>query len=62
MRVTRCDDIFPEGSKPLEKYFVWNEQLSKKQVVGLYEMYKIDPDMFGYDPQKYIDMASWKLN
>ena len=43
------------GSKVLaKKYF---GQLTKQQVFRLYEMYKIDFDMFGYDPQLYIDMA-----
>ena len=38
-----------------KKYF---SQLTKEQIIRLHEMYKIDHDMFGYDPQIYIDMAS----
>ena len=42
----------PEESA--KKYF---SQLTKQQVSKLYEMYKIDHEMFEYDPQIYIDMA-----
>ena len=63
MRVTG-GDADSGGSIPDEKYFESDElaekyfrQLTKKQVIRLYEMYKIDHDMFGYDPQVYIDMA-----
>ena len=57
MRVYGGDDKFSEGggSKDLvRKYF---SQLTKQQVLRLYEMYKIDHEMFNYDPQIYIDMA-----
>ena len=32
-------------------------QLDKQQVIKLYNMYKLDFDMFGYEPHKYIDLA-----
>eukprot|EP00090_Calanus_glacialis_P012606 TRINITY_DN21202_c0_g1_i1.p1 TRINITY_DN21202_c0_g1~~TRINITY_DN21202_c0_g1_i1.p1 ORF type:complete len:347 (-),score=75.10 TRINITY_DN21202_c0_g1_i1:75-1115(-) len=58
IRVTGTDDNFSEGNKAsevfVEKYF---SQLSKQQVMRLYEMYKLDHLMFDYSPQKYIDVA-----
>ena len=35
----------------------YSSQLTKQQVMRLYEMYKLDHIMFDYSPQKYIDMA-----
>ena len=44
-----------KGSEEVvEKYF---SQLTKQQVVRLYEMYKLDHLMFDYSPQKHIDVA-----
>ena len=58
IRVTGTDDNFSEGNRAseefVEKYF---SQLTKQQVVRLYEMYKLDHHMFDYSPQKYIDVA-----
>ena len=58
MRVTGPDDNLSEGNRQseefVEKYF---SQLTKQQVMRLYEMYKLDHLMFDYSPQKYIDWA-----
>ena len=58
IRVTGTDDNFSEGNKASEefvgKYF---SQLSKQQVVRLYEMYKLDHLLFDYSPQKYLEAA-----
>jgi hypothetical protein len=32
-------------------------QLTKRQVAELYEMYRLDHDLFGYSPEPYIAMA-----
>ena len=49
-----AEERYLESDVLAEKYF---GQLTKQQVLRLYEMYKIDHDMFGYHPQIYIDMA-----
>ena len=38
----------------LDQYY---SQLDKQQVIKLYNMYRLDFDMFGYQPHKYIDLA-----
>lgn len=59
IRTTGVDDTFEEGNNPtdafIEKYF---SMLSKKQVLDLYNMYRLDHYMFNYSPQKYMDIAS----
>ena len=54
VRVYRADYEFEDGSKAMDKYFgskflakKYFGQLTKQQVFRLYEMYKIDFDMFG---------------
>jgi len=59
IRVTGTDDNFSEGNKAseefVEKYF---SQLTKLQVMRLYQLYKLDHIMFNYSPKKYIDIAT----
>ena len=33
-------------------------QLTKAQIQSLYQLYKLDHDLFGYDPDEYIKYAS----
>ncbi len=38
----------------LARYF---SQLSKSTVLRLYDKYRLDHELFGYDPQPFVDMA-----
>ena len=49
-----AEERYLESDLLAEKYFI---QLTKQQVLRLYEMYKIDHYLFGYHPQIYMDMA-----
>lgn len=40
--------------KLASKYY---SQLTKSQIQSLYEMYKLDHDLFGYDPSQYLSYA-----
>ena len=42
------------SARKTDKYF---SELSKTQVTRLYEIYKFDFQLFGYDHQKFIDLA-----
>ncbi len=39
---------------PSHRYF---SQLSKNQVLGLYEKYRVDHELFGYSPEHFIELA-----
>ena len=41
--------------KEVQRYFSY---LTKKQVYGLYQMYRMDFEMFNYDANTYLDMAN----
>ena len=36
---------------------LYYSQLTKEEVWGLYEVYKMDHDLFGYSPDKYVEYA-----
>ena len=42
------------SARKTDKYF---SELTKTQVNNLYELYKLDFKLFGYDHQKYIELA-----
>ena len=58
IRVTGSDDNFSEGNRAsdqfVQKYF---SQLTKLEVLQLYEMYRLDHEIFNYFPQVFIDAA-----
>ena len=58
IRVTGTDDNFSEGNRASDEFVVkYFSQLTKQQVVRLYEMYKLDHIIFDYSPIKYINVA-----
>ena len=58
IRVTGNDDNFSEGNRVstefVGKYF---SQLTKRQILELYEIYKTDFIMFDYSPDQYFELA-----
>jgi len=58
IRVTGSDDNGSEGNKPSENYVQkYYSRLTKLQVLRLYQLYKMDHDMFDYSPETYIAFA-----
>ena len=58
VRVTGQDDSFDEGNRVSAeftgKYF---SQLTVMQILELYQVYKIDFDIFDYSPKPYLELA-----
>ncbi len=45
----------PQTLETKRRYF---GQLSKQEIFDLYNLYRLDHELFGYDPQEYIDMGT----
>ena len=52
---TNQQETDTESSEDVVEHYY--SQLTKMQVVRLYQMYKLDHLMFGYSPRKYINLA-----
>ena len=58
IRVTGNDDNFSEGNRPSEEFITkYYSQLTKEQVLKLYQFYRLDHEMFDYSPEVYINIA-----
>jgi hypothetical protein len=58
IRVSGSDDNGSEGNKPSENFIKkYYSRLTKKQVLQLYEFYRLDHDIFGYSPDQYLAVA-----
>ena len=58
IRVTGKDDNGSEGNKPSENYVQkYYSRLNKEQVLKLYQLYKMDHDLFNYSPETYLAFA-----
>ena len=58
IRVTGSDDNGSEGNKPSENYVQkYYSRLNKEQVLKLYQLYKMDHDLFNYSPEPYLAFA-----
>jgi len=55
VKITGNAEINPfHTGKVVDEYY---SQLTKQQVRDLYELYRLDHELFDYSPQKYIDLA-----
>jgi chondroitin 4-sulfotransferase 11 len=50
----KTEDLGVHSKHKVEEYF---SQLTKRQVMDLYEMYRLDHELFGYSPEPYITIA-----
>ena len=58
IRVTGSDDNGSEGNKPSENYVQkYYSRLNKEQVLKLYQLYRMDHDLFNYSPEAYLAFA-----
>ena len=63
IRVTGNDDNFSEGNRASEEFVVkYYSQLSRQEVLELYEMYRTDFTMFGYSPDEYLELSRDTFN
>ena len=45
------------GGHTMEHNLAYYSQLTKKQVWGLYNLYRVDHELFGYTANAFIDVA-----
>ena len=58
IRVTGNDDNFQEGNRASEEFVVkYFSELSKRDILRLYEVYKMDFLMFGYSPNSFLELS-----
>jgi len=58
IRVTGTDDDFSEGNRVTQEFVgKYYSQLTRRQIIELWELYKTDFILFDYSIDKYLQMA-----